>query len=752
MSAKNKHEPHRAPKQAAKTLQDYLLILRERWLVATAIAVIAVAIFAWYSMSRPPVYHATAEMLFEKSRERVVNIEGVDGPMYSGMDDSVLQSHFEEMTSRAFLLKVADSLDDRETTLVASPYAEEGVAPSAAQVVRDTVAVSHVSGSRMFRVTFKHRNPDAAALLANRFASEYMRHLSERTGVSNQRALSFLGERAEELREQIEAGERDLQNYRQEHNLVSLEENQNIIVERLKNLNNALTEARVERLAVDSQVNQVEQALETGENLLNIPVLSQSTNLQGVLARLDEARAQRELLGRKYLERHPRLVENQELIDSLERLRDDVVGRLRNELLNRQQGLAQREERLHVELASAEAAALNLDRQAIEYNVLRRALETNKRMYDQILARLNETSVASHLDGSNVRVIDQAIVPANPVSPNPRNIALSSIFLFGLIFVGVPVAMEFFDNKLKSHWDVEQFLRKEFLGEIPRVKDVPPGGRCRVVMDALDDPTMEYFRAIYSQIQLLSVNEYPRITLLTSTMPGEGKTFVSANLAATFAKHGKRTLLIDCDLRRPQMHSAFGYDNGQGVIKWFEAQQSRTAEVDPMDDPALGITEVAPRLYLLRAGGRTRQPTELIGSESFANLVARLRLNFDQIIIDNPPAGAFPDTVLLSAIADETLYVCKHNHVNRHKVKFLIQRIDQAQAETLGIIFNQIRSASGQSYGFYGFYDEKTYKSYYGGSNGAHEDSLRRPVVSGNGTHSRQKSASTTEGEPARRI
>lgn len=704
--------PKREPK---RTMQDYLLIVRERAWWAALIALAAASALGYHLWSQPRLYQATATLLFEMTPERIVDIEEVVDNSLGAKEDQLLQIHLEQITSRNFMQRVIDSLSPEEQALLTAPYTEKGESPpSLARVVRESAAISHARGAPIFRLTFRHRAPEGAALLANRYATAYIAYLDDRSSQGNQRALGFLEAQAAELRAKIETSERALQDYRQTHNLVSLEEDQNIVLERMKELNAALTRARVNSLSASAKVAEAEEAEKAGRDLLAVPAISEGPSVRQTAVQLADAEARRESLAVKFLERHPRMIESEQEITALRGL---LLTRIQERLvdLRNQHGEAlARETKLKEELAEAEQQAMRRDREAIQYNVLRRQIESDQHLFDQLMARLNETNVSSQLTPVNARVVDPALVPGKPFTPDRNKVAASSALLFCLILIGIPLVLEAFDNKLKTEWDVGGFLQKAFLGEIPQVKGINTEKRARIVLDNENPRAREYFRSVYSQIMLMSDGGPNRVSIVTSTVPGEGKTFVACNLAGCFAKHGARTLLLDCDLRRPQIHRFFGLRNEVGLLPWMERGELPAEGRSITEDSLLALTEVRPGLFVLRTGGVTQEASELFQSKKFHNLLQRLRDDFDQVIIDTPPVGGFSDALFLASQADETVFVARHNHVNRRKVKYLIERLDHTPGRVLGVIFNQTKANRTQQYGFYGFYDDQTYRTYYG--------------------------------------
>jgi capsular exopolysaccharide synthesis family protein len=230
----------------------------------------------------------------------------------------------------------------------------------------------------------------------------------------------------------------------------------------------------------------------------------------------------------------------------------------------------------------------------------------------------------------------------------------------------------------------------------------------------MDHSASEAFRGLFGQFQLNSTVGYPKIVMITSTHPAEGKSMVANNIAATFAAHGKRTLLVDGDLRRPNLHIYYGKDNACGLLWWLNEGGDSLANVE--EDEALGILPVKPNLFLLRAGGEHRRATELFETPRFLALLATLRKQFDIVLIDTPPLGVFPDGLLISKACDEVIYVCRFNAVHRSKIRKTIERLTTSSAVIGGIVLNAIptgkQSAYYDYYG-YGSNENKRYKAYY---------------------------------------
>jgi len=257
---------------------------------------------------------------------------------------------------------------------------------------------------------------------------------------------------------------------------------------------------------------------------------------------------------------------------------------------------------------------------------------------------------------------------------------------------------------------VEHYIGTTLLGIVPDLADTPDDDRYRMVLDHRQSPGLEAFLSIYSSVKIHSKLDFPKSILVTSTIPGEGKTLVSANLAASFARHGRRTLLIDCDLRRPMMHRHFKQSNQAGIITWFE--KGADLSVEPQKNPDLGIISLGENLSLLCSGGRSKTPSSLLETPAFTQLLERLKQQYELVVVDSPPLGAVTDSLLLAERTDEIVYVCRFNKALRKHIQLYTKLLLSGKNEVLGIVLNGLSPRRIKYYSNYRYY--RSYKKYYG--------------------------------------
>ena len=279
-----------------------------------------------------------------------------------------------------------------------------------------------------------------------------------------------------------------------------------------------------------------------------------------------------------------------------------------------------------------------------------------------------------------------------------------------LVFVGVAVGLSLIDDRIKSAWDVESFIGVNLLGIIPDLAGVNTEDKHSLVLNNQQTPGVEAFLGVYSAIKIQSKLDFPKSILVTSTIPGEGKTLVSSNLAGGFARHGKKTLLIDCDLRRPMLHRHFKQPNTAGLITWFESGASLDGLMS--ENSQLGISKLSENFSILTSGGRSKSPTAMLEQPSFGKLIEKLKKEFDVIVVDSPPMGAVTDALLIAERTDEVIYVCRFNRAYRKHIKLYIRALLSGKNAVLGIVLNGLSPRRIEYYSNYRYY--RSYKKYYG--------------------------------------
>jgi capsular exopolysaccharide synthesis family protein len=693
-----------------RTLRDYLIILRERIWIALPLALIVAVTYGYMKARAEPLYVSRATMQIEKPEKIVTSQEVVDISVNSDIE---LNTYLQVLGSAKLRGKVIQSLTPAEVKFLQKSYLatlEPGQPPPSINEAIGTVGVQAIKNSFLLSITATHRSPEGAALIANRYVDQFMQDLLTNVGGKNEYAVQSLRTRAEQLRKEVEVADQRLQTYMKEQRLVSLDSSVNIVTDRLKTVNAALSAARLERLQLEELNTQIVTFKKDGRNLLEVAAISSHGTIPVVSGQLADLTRQQTVLAQRYFERHPKMIELGKSIsaarEQLARATDLAIADLHASLEKSRAN----EKSLDQEYAAHEKEQIRLRDLSIDFKSLENQAAVAKANYTQILDRLSQATTSSNLERISVRPLDPATPADSPYTPDIRSIVKTSIGLFVLVFVGVAVGLSFIDDRIKSSWDVEHFIGVNLLGIVPDLSALKDDDKYSLVLKNREAPGVEAFLSIYSSIKIQSKLDYPKSLLVTSTIPGEGKTLVSCNLAGSFARHGKRTLLIDCDLRRPMLHRHFNQQNDLGLITWFERGASLDGDLSQNSD--LGITKLGENFSLLCSGGRSKTPTELLENPVFGQLLARLKKHFDLIVVDSPPMGAVTDSLLIAEHTDEVVYVCRFNKPYRKHIKLYIRALHNGKNDILGIVLNGLSTRRIEYYSNYRYY--RSYKKYYG--------------------------------------
>jgi succinoglycan biosynthesis transport protein ExoP len=708
-------------------LQDvrrYLAMVHKRRGIAITCLSVSLIVAVLYNYTTRPVYQAAAQILIDRDTPNVLpNKELVD--LSQGSAD-YYQTQYQLLRGRMLAEKVVERLGlqksaEFQTGPMMTPWERfqrrflgrppavaldhDGMPLSpAVAAFRSRVTVEPVPGSRLVNLRFTAYEPPLAAQAVNALAQLYIEQSLEFRFTTSTEATGWLGDRLKEQQQKVEIAEKALQQYREKEGLLNFEEKQSLMDQKLSALNGAVLNARTERITKETVYNQMRNL--GPAQLESFPMVIGSLVIQRLKSQLSDLEKDQARLSETLGDKHPDLIKVRSQIRATEeKLRSEIRDVVRAaETDYRTAG--QQEANLQVSLDVVKREALEVNRKAIEFSVLKREVESNQQLYKELLNRNKQTGLETELKTTNIRVVEKAEVPRAPISPqHVRNYQLA--VLIGLALgVGLTVLFEHLDNTLKTPEDVKEHLGLPFLGMVPDVGARPTAtGTPRASPLILKNPqsaVAESYRVLRTNLIFSSAETTGRALVVSSANPGEGKTTTVANLASSLALNGAKVLAVDADLRRPTMHQHFGVAKTPGLTDLIvgKCQASQAIQATRFKG-----------LQILPCGYVPPNPAELLGSPAMKHVVEALKSHYDWVLIDTPPILAMADTPVLCPLVEGVILVVGAEVSGRPTLQRAIDQIVGVGGKIVGVVLNKVNLERNSYY--YGQYYGEYYRAYY---------------------------------------
>ncbi len=686
---------------AQRTFRDYLLILRERiWYVVVVFLAVFLASLI-YTLTATKLYTSSATIEILARDPVVMKVQEVRASDLHGPED--LNTEVKILESSSLVQKVAERLTAAESKALTAPYEKES---SGDPVVPDSIIAKNrkilpARMTRVIQVVFTHPDPDMAARIANLFVEEFSSYNVRWRVEESMKAVEDLKIRADQQSKKVQELGNNLQAYRERQNMISLDEKKDIVTEKLKALSTLVTQANSRLMDAQVRWNQVQDCTKNHGDLADLGFIAQQPMVQSLLHEIGTQKVTIADLQQRFRAKYPSMIAaNQSLAQSeseLARALEDASQSVHNEYETAQRDYNQAK----TDLAAQETEALKLDRFAVDYGTLENELNVNKELLANIVSRMRETSMSASIEFQNARVLDKAVRSQKASSPVViLNLALGAVGGLGL-GLALALIVAFIDDRVKSAYQIESIVGLPLIGIVPKIRRSNAANRAQVVMNKSDALASEAFLTIHSNLRIKAQSRDSKVMLVTSTRPGEGKSFVASNLALTFAKHGERVIIVDCDLRKPNLHNVLGVANTKGVIDICGLGA-------PID--SVVIKDHVPNLDILTAGGRAVNPTNLLNDERFSRFIEELRKRYNRVIIDTPPLAPVSDAMIIVQHVDGVIFTLRFNFVRTRGAQFCVRRLLEANVPCFGAILNGLDLSLSDYY--YAEYYDKSYKSY----------------------------------------
>jgi succinoglycan biosynthesis transport protein ExoP len=716
-------------------LRDYWKVIRKRRWTIFAFFLIVVVTTAIGTFTMRPIYRATAMILINKENPQIVNFKEV--VTVNTMDLDYYQTQYRILESRTLAKKVAHTLrlgehpeflPQPETSPVqvwmakaralltrelaflgqSSPEGEEGKQDTLQEtkIIHEFLSklkIEPIRNSRLVKVHFDSHYPELSTRVPNTLAAAYIQQNLENRFTSTEQAKEWLTRQLEELKGKVERADEILQAFGSKHDIISLEEKENLTMQRLAELNETLAKAESERMAKEALYLQTqERHFDALPSILGNKLIQElkQTNIQ--------LEAQYMKLGEKNKPDYPEMRRLKNQIETMQKRLQAEIQKIITGIKIEYDSSLRKESLLRAVFEEQKAKAMEMKQKAIQYNILKRESDTNKELYKGLLQRMKEAGISAGITASNIQVVDQAELPARPYRPNKQlNLLLASVI--GL-FLGVGMAffVEYLDNTVKTSEDVEEAAGLPSFGMVPEIsqerqKLQVAGKPYPVELITHGHPQSmlsESYRNVRTSILLSFAGKPPKTMVISSPNPAEGKTTTAINTAIALSQTGSRVIIIDADMRNPRVHRVLARDHGTGLSNFL----SGNSELE-----SIIRSSQAPNFCYIPAGPIPPNPSELIGSSLFKNMIQSLGDRFDQILFDSPPVLGFADTTILSTLVDGVILVVVAGKTPKENLQRTKEMLAQVDARILGVVINRV-DIRRSNYGSY----YKSYHYYYG--------------------------------------
>lgn len=701
------------------------ILLKRRWMLLSILAGV-VALSLLLTLLTTPIYRATVLLELQKEGTQVVQVGGVQpGDLGGGWDPEFLQTQYKLIQSRSLAERVANELNLDRATLesldqpgwfgrmfaLLQPKSKQDAKAKAAQTPKDAqeelaiaagfvrygLSVEPVRDSRLVRVNYDSTVPGFSVRVANAIAEGFIASGLERKFGATSYAKTYLEDQLKVTKLKLEDSERKLVEFAQKENLVNTgEDGQSLASQNLTQLNAALAAAQDQRIRAQARWRQASSGAMPADMIgnSNIRVLqSQKAQLQGTY--------QQKL--QTFKPDYPEMLQLKGQLDEIDRQIAQETGGVRASVKAEYDATATQERMLMGQIAALRSQALDVDGRSIQYNILKREVDTNRQLYDSLLQRYKEVGVAGDVRANNVSIIDRA-QNAGRIKPDLfTNLALG-ILLGTLLGVLVVLLLEFLDDTLKTPLDVEQKLKLAVLGVIPKL------GAKESMASAATNPQSSFseaYRSVRTTLQFATDHGVPKTLLITSSGPGEGKSTTALALARNFTQLGKRVLLIEADLRNPSLHRTLGLRGHNVGLSNLLAGACTLAEATLETDE--------PGLKVVLAGPLPPNPAELLSGSKMVSALTVVAELYDQVILDGPPVLGLADAPILANRVEGTLLMVNSAKTKINAARAAMKRLMAARARIVGALLAKydVRSA-GYSYGYGYHYHHDSYYAYGG--------------------------------------
>ncbi|WP_379547118.1 GumC family protein [Qipengyuania sp. DSG2-2] len=683
------------------------IVMRNIWLILGSVVTMLI-VAAILTALTVPLFRAETTLQVDPQQANILDVEDVQADVQSRDTDQFLQTQIEILESRSIAEDVAEDLgllDDNAFLLAMNRAAPSGEGDEAATQTNRTAAVvaaimanrrvARVPDSQIVEIEFVSPSPRLSTEIANSLAENYIEDSLTRRFSVNNYAREFVGEQLAEARERLENSEKVLATYAQNAGIVTTARNAegdstgSLTGATIEQTNELLIRAKADRI-------EAEQAWQSARSspALALPSVYQNPAITNLLRRRAELRGELAELNERYVDGAPEVQEVRAELAEIDREVSSISGSIKSSLRKEYEARLGRERELSQEVAELTGQQQGEQTRGVQYNILAREVATNRSLYDGLLQRFRELTASAGLTGNSITIVDEAQLPRNPFAPQPvRNMAIG--LLVGLVLAGLLTMLrEQIFNRVRTPEDIRRHLSVPLLSTIPK----PHDGDMKAAMEENLSGVSEAFQTLTSILSLSSDTGAPRSMFITSGRSSEGKSTTAFAVAKYLARRGKRVLIVDADLRRPQMHRLVDSQNEVGLSDLLAGQTDTSSIVH-------SATEFNGLSYVT-AGPIPPDPVDLLSSARLKAAIAEWREQFDHVIVDGPPVLGLSDALIISSNVDATVFALESGAWRPGQVKDMLRRLSNHANQLVGIVMTKF-DAKSDGYAYY--YQEYEY-------------------------------------------
>ncbi len=692
------------------TLSEALIVLRKRRWVLIIAVLLGLAYGVFKAESQPKLYDAYGRIQVRSGSSNEYKVSAVQG--YAGDSSSKMLTEIEILKSDSLMLKVCRELDlsnnadflERKGPVPHTNLDDGVIRQDTVHRLQSNLHVALVPKTDIIRISYSSLNPKLSADIVNKVISDYIQRSYQTRFDSSQRVSEWLSGKLDDLKQQVETSQEQMMDLQRRLGILGFDPTHNQISSSLDDLARAAAAAKLARIIAEARYRVVSgmdpDSIESALELTPGTAPAELNQLRGQLA---TARSNYAQLESSLGPNHPQSKALKAQIDELNKEIDAEQNRL---LLQAKQNYVvarANEDQTTAALEAQKTDAYKLRDQLVEYTLRQREFEANRTLYDSLQQRLRTASVQSGLESLEIDVVDPALPPANPLLRPQSTVILTALVFSILAGIVVAFLMESLDTGLRSIAEIESITELPSLAIIPRARrsSVDQAGTLTTAqrnIGILTQPKSQFaeaFRSLRTSLLLSTAGHPPKIIVLTSATPSEGKTTAASNLAAILAQRDTRVLLIDGDLRRPNIHHRFGLNGKVGLTTVLTGATS-------LEETVQGVPEI-PNLDILPSGPVPPFPTEMLSSGAMEAILKRCAELYDYIVIDSPPILSVTDGVILARQADAVVLVVRHGKSSKHVVRRARDILFRSGAGITGIVLNAVDLNSPEYYGYYGY-------------------------------------------------